>query len=81
MPIARLTTKGQVVIPLDIRNFFHLQAGDKLNFQVIDNSIKIEPMKKKIRDAFGILSNSTNKKYSIEEIDSALAKNFSEKKI
>ncbi len=35
-------------------------------------------MKKKIRDAFGILSNSTNQKFSIEEINSALAKNFSE---
>ena len=43
---------------------------------MIDNSIKIEPMKKKIRDAFGILSKSTNKKFFIEEIDSALAENL-----
>jgi len=52
------------------------QESQPLNFRIFDNSIKIEPMKKKICDAYGILSNSTTKKFSIEEIDSALAKNF-----
>ena len=66
MPIAKLTTKGQVVVPLDIRKLFHLQPGDKLNFQVVENSIKIEPMKKTVQDAYGILTKSTNKKFSFD---------------
>ena len=81
MPIATLTTKGQVVVPLGIRKLFHLQPGDKLNFQVVENSIKIEPMKKNVQDAYGILAKSTDKKFSIDEINSKLAENFREGKI
>ena len=81
MPIATLTPKGQVVVPLDIRKLFHLQPGDKLNFQVIDNSIMIKPMKKTVQDAYGILAKSTDKKFSINEIDSKLAKEFRKRKI
>jgi len=81
MPIATLTTKGQVVVPLDIRKLFHLQPGDKLDFQVVKNSIKIEPMKKTVQDAYGILSKSTDKKFSINGINSKLAESFREGKI
>ncbi len=81
MPIATLTTKGQVVVPLGIRKLFHLQPGDKLNFQVVENSIKIELMKKNVQDAYGILSKSTDKKFSIDEINSKLAESFREGKI
>ena len=81
MPIATLTTKGQVVVPLGIRKLFHLQPGDKLDFQVTGNSIKIEPMKKTVQDAYGILSKSTDKKFSIDEINSKLAENFKEERI
>jgi len=49
-------------------------------FQEVENSIKIESMKKTVQDAYGILAKSTDEKFSIEEINSRLAKNFAKGK-
>ena len=37
MPAATLTTKGQLVVPKEIRESMHLHPGDKLDFVVKDN--------------------------------------------
>ena len=55
-----------------------MKAG---KIQNVENSIKIEPMKKTVQDAYGILAKSTDKKFSIEEINSRLAKEFRKRKI
>ncbi|HEY5870172.1 MAG TPA: AbrB/MazE/SpoVT family DNA-binding domain-containing protein, partial [Candidatus Tectomicrobia bacterium] len=37
MPVATLTSKGQLVIPKDIREYLHLQPGDRLDFIIRDD--------------------------------------------
>ncbi len=37
MPLATLTSKGQVTIPKSVRDSLHLQTGDKVDFVITQN--------------------------------------------
>ncbi|MDP8208881.1 MAG: AbrB/MazE/SpoVT family DNA-binding domain-containing protein [Candidatus Electryonea clarkiae] len=38
MPVAKITSKGQITIPSEIRKQLGLNAGDRISFQVRNNS-------------------------------------------
>ena len=37
MPVATLTSKGQLVVPKGIREYLHLHPGDRLDFIIRDD--------------------------------------------
>ena len=37
MPIATMTSKGRVTIPVQVRNALRIKAGDRLEFVVIES--------------------------------------------
>ncbi len=80
MATATITSKGQVTIPIEIRDSLHLQKGDKIEILLNDRGEAImRPVSKKVGDLFGILKNQQQKTLSIEEIDEAVKtkmKNF-----
>jgi antitoxin PrlF len=43
----KMTSKGQITIPNDLREKFDLHEGDQLKFLIKDDEVKIKPMKKK----------------------------------
>jgi AbrB family looped-hinge helix DNA binding protein len=43
MPDTRLTEKGQVTIPLEIRELLGLKPKDPVRFEVIDGKVQIKP--------------------------------------
>ena len=70
MAVAKLTSKGQVTIPKAVRDFLHLNTGDKLEFIVTENGeALLRPMTKKVDDVFGRLHKPGRKPISIEEMD------------
>ncbi|MBI5253096.1 MAG: AbrB/MazE/SpoVT family DNA-binding domain-containing protein [Euryarchaeota archaeon] len=46
MPIVKLSSKGQVVIPAEIRESFELYEGDRLLIERKDSDIVIKPVAK-----------------------------------
>jgi antitoxin PrlF len=44
--MARITSKGQVTIPRDVRRLMGLRAGDALLFEEAGNSVKVQPVRK-----------------------------------
>ncbi len=58
----RITNKGMVVIPIEIRRQLHIEEGDKLEISVDDGVATFRVVKKKsVLDAFGMLK--TDKPY------------------
>ncbi|WP_373498581.1 AbrB/MazE/SpoVT family DNA-binding domain-containing protein [Desulfococcus sp.] len=73
MAVATLTTKGQVTIPKEIRDYLQLHTGDKIEIVVTENrEAVIRPISKKVDDAFGKLYKTERKPVSIEVMDEAV---------
>ena len=43
---ARITSKGQVTVPRDIRRLLGVQTGDSLVFQADENGVSVRPSRK-----------------------------------
>lgn len=74
MATARLTSKGQLTLPKQIRDYLHLHSGDKLDFVIeSEGRVLLRPTVIDVRDLKGILKGRTNKVVSIEEMNEAIA--------
>ncbi len=70
MPRATLSTKGQVVVPKNIRDELGLHPGDQLDFELQENGhILVRPATVDIRSLEGILHRPGQKALSVEEMN------------
>jgi AbrB family looped-hinge helix DNA binding protein len=42
---AKITSKGQVTVPLEVRQMLGVRAGDKLMFENDENGIRVRPVR------------------------------------
>ena len=55
-----ITSKGQVTVPLDIRERLKLKPGDKVIYQDTREGILLKPAKRTMLDDFGFLKGREN---------------------
>ena len=56
MPTAKLTSRGQLVIPQPVRQHLHLQPGDRVDFLIQDDGeVIVRPAVDDVRVLKGIL--------------------------
>ena len=67
MLAATLTSKGQITIPMSVRNKFNLHTGNKVEFLLQDNKIIMIPLNRSLQNLKSILPKS-NIHLSTEEI-------------
>ena len=73
MHASKITTKGQVTIPLKFRKLLGVRPGDKIVFDVNENGkVLIRKINSRVSLA-GILSNQISKQATDEEIDAAIS--------
>lgn len=76
MPTARMTSKGQITIPKEVRDKLHLQAGDAISFILDDEtgSLQLYPKNKSVMDICGCLSKyRKGKPVTVEEMNESIA--------
>ena len=72
MAIAKLTSKGQLVIPQAIRQHLHLQQGDSVDFIIQDNGeVVVRPATRDVRELKNILP-QPKQAVSLAEMDRAV---------
>ena len=71
-----LTSKGQVTVPVKLRQHLDLHAGDTLVFEQVDSKILIFKQKKDITSAFGLYR--VPKKVSQEDIQKAIEEGYTD---
>ncbi|MFK5925356.1 MAG: AbrB/MazE/SpoVT family DNA-binding domain-containing protein [Desulfuromusa sp.] len=82
MPLATLTSKGQLTIPKEIRDSLNLHSGDKIEIIVTGNmEAIIKPVTKKVDDVFCKLHKSNRQPVSINAINQAIAERIKDKSI
>ena len=80
MPLATLTTKGQLTIPKKIRESLKLHTGDKVEFIVTENrEAIIRPVSNKVDEVFCKLHKVGRKPVSLEAIDNAIMSRMKDK--
>lgn len=73
MPIATLTSKGQLVIPKAIREYLHLHPGDRIDFIIQDNGeVVIRPAVANVHELKGMLKKPGRKPVSVEAMLTAI---------
>ena len=79
MAIAKITTKGQVTIPKEIRDYLALQVGSRVEF-VIDETgnVKLMPLNVPVEALSGILHQPGMKAATQEEMESVIAEGASD---
>jgi antitoxin PrlF len=56
MAIATLISKGRIALPKEVREHFHLAAGDRLDFVIqSDGEVHVQPVAGSYRDLQGML--------------------------
>jgi AbrB family looped-hinge helix DNA binding protein len=61
MPLATLTSKGQITIPSSVRKKLHLHAGDKIDFSLVgEHEVLMRPVVKDVDTVFGCLKQAGN---------------------
>ena len=69
LPTATVTTKGQITIPKEIREHLQIQAGDHVDFIVLeDGRVVLKQATLDIESLEGLLYRSGTKRVSIEEM-------------
>ena len=81
MPTATLTSKGQTTLPVEVRKFLKLTAGDKLEFKLNagDNTVTLKAANIDVLSLKGILKSKKMKPYAANEREMAF-KNRARKK-
>jgi AbrB family looped-hinge helix DNA binding protein len=70
MANATITTKGQVTIPKEIRDYLNLDTGSKVDFVIDENGIvKLIPLNIPIQKLSGILHRKGMKATTLEEME------------
>lgn len=67
MPTVKVSAKGQLVIPAEIRKRYGIEAGDKLEFLDFGDQIVMIPIKNAIEDAEGWLRSDRSVSQMLED--------------
>lgn len=73
MASATITTKGQVTIPKEIRDYLNLDTGSKVDFVIDENgTVKLIPLNVSIKSLSGCLHRPKMKSATLEEMEAAI---------
>ena len=53
--LTTLTKKGQVTIPIEIRNYLGLKSKDKIAFKINNGNVQVSPAKYTLESVYGII--------------------------
>ena len=79
MVSATITSKGQVTIPKEIRDYLKLETGTKVDFVITESGeVKVIPLVVNAQTLSGILKRTAKKIVTLEEMDKAIRKGASD---
>jgi len=73
MPVATLTSKGQITIPLEVRRRLGLKPGDRIDFVLgKGGEVRLKAKKRPLADLVGILQGAVKRPLTIEQLHDAV---------
>lgn len=78
MSTSKITSKGQITLPRDVRQALGLAVGDKVDFVEVEGGFKIVPLRKEVRGLKGKFAGRVKRPVTIQEMDDAIAQSAAE---
>jgi antitoxin PrlF len=79
MAVAKLTTKGQITIPKQVRDYLKIEPGCKVEFVVDEaGSVKLIPLNVRVESLAGVLHQPGMPAATLEEMEAAIAEGVSD---
>ncbi|PSB25810.1 AbrB/MazE/SpoVT family DNA-binding domain-containing protein [Chlorogloea sp. CCALA 695] len=79
MKSATITTKGQITIPKEIRDYLKLEIGSKIGFVIDENgTVKVVPLNLPVTSLSGMLRRLGLFAATIEDMESAITQGASD---
>jgi antitoxin PrlF len=74
MPSAKVTSKGQITIPQEVRERLGVSEGDRVEFVYLDDGgFALKPATRSIKDLKGIIPLRRRRPVTLAEMDDAIA--------
>jgi antitoxin PrlF len=75
MPSCTITSKGQVTLPKEIREYLHVSTGDRLDFVVDDDGkVVVRAARSRLDELRGMLFRAGRRPVSVAEMGPAVAR-------
>lgn len=72
MKHSKITAKGQVTVPKEIRDHLHIKPGDRIRFiRQADGTVVLRPAGRPLADLAGALHNPAQPPMSVEDMNEA----------
>ena len=79
MKSATITSKGQITIPKEIRDYLKLEIGSKIGFVIDENgTVKVVPLNVPVTSLSGMLRRPLLAAATIEDMESAISQGASD---
>jgi len=79
MATSTVTSKGQITIPVRVREALGLDAGDRVEFVEIEKGrFALIPATRSVRELKGLFRDTRRKAVTIEEMNTAIARRAAE---
>ncbi len=75
-----ITPKGQVTIPVSLREELNLKPGDKVIYEKSSGGILMKPANKNMLDDFGFMKNLKTQKVEIKNVRKAIRNKMAKKR-
>ncbi len=69
-----ITPKGQVTIPVSLREELNLKPGDRIIYEKSSGGILMKPANKNMLDDFGFMKNRDSQEVDVKDIRKAIRK-------
>jgi AbrB family looped-hinge helix DNA binding protein len=73
MALSTVTSKGQITLPKEVREYLRIREGDRVDFQIEkDGSVRLKPVSGSVCDLYGCLRRTDVPSQSLEDLEEAL---------
>lgn len=72
MPMTKVTAKGQITLPLDVRRALGVEAGDRVEFVIENGRVAVHAATHDVRELKGLVAPRPEGPVSIDEMDAAI---------
>ena len=81
MPIATVTSKGQITLPKAVRDVLRVDTGDQVDFVISEQGeVTVLPVTVDVTELRGMLKRPGQRAVSVEEMNAAILRQHSRKR-